>query len=92
MWLLIVSGHQPFSVDPQTKELLLSLQPILPGTFFDEEDEVSFVFLGKVDVVYHNPSREDTWKISAKRATVTKLDGSVVEASDAVIRGDVALL
>jgi len=92
MWLLIVSGHQPFSVDPQTKELLLSLQPILPGNFFDEDDEVSFVFLGKVDVVYHNPSREDTWKISAKRATVTKLDGSVVEASDAVIRGDVALL
>lgn len=63
MWALMMGGQTPFSVDEQGN-LLLTLEPKLPGWMFTEEGTVSFTFLGEVQVIYHNPTKADSWTIT----------------------------
>jgi hypothetical protein len=90
MWMILMAGRTPFTYDTNTNELALSFQPNLPGWMFNNDGTASFTFLGAITVTYHNPSKEDTWGISPSSATVMYSDGSVVESSDAQIRGSVA--
>jgi hypothetical protein len=59
MWRLMMAGAQPFFV--QKDQLCLALKPILPGWLFNEDGTVSFQFLGRTPVTYHNPSRRDSF-------------------------------
>lgn len=61
MWNIMMSGHEPFYVDTEAN-LKLSLKPILADWFFEGDGEASFVFLGAVDVTYHNPALKNTWE------------------------------
>lgn len=69
MWSIMMMGKNPFVVGFDGK-LSLSLRPIIPGWMFTKENTVSFMFLSTIKVTYHNPTREDTWKILPKSATV----------------------
>jgi hypothetical protein len=55
----LMSGERPFFV--QEGQLCLTLRPILPAWMFDENNNLSFKFLGRVTVNYHNPRRIDTF-------------------------------
>lgn len=70
MWSIMMMGKNPFVVGFDGK-LSLSLRPIIPGWMFTKDNTVGFTFLSSIKVTYHNPTREDTWKILPKSATVT---------------------
>jgi hypothetical protein len=55
IWTLMLAGSQPFFV--QDGQLCLALRPALPGWLFTLEGEISFRFLGRCTVTYHNPHR-----------------------------------
>lgn len=90
VWKHMFTGGRPFRVE--NGELVLELKPALPGWLFDEEGKVSFKFLGRIRVIYHNPGRKDTWKLDLGKAkTVLHLrDGSGVEIEGSAIRGEKA--
>ncbi|MDD5505973.1 MAG: cellobiose phosphorylase, partial [Candidatus Omnitrophica bacterium] len=58
MWLLMNIGKGAFFLN-ERKELTLRFNPSLPGWLFNRKDNsYSFKFLGKISVIYHNPSRK----------------------------------
>ena len=59
MWRILLAGEQPFLVEDG--QLCLALRPVLPSWLFPESGEVSFRFLGRCLVTYHNPQRLDTF-------------------------------
>jgi hypothetical protein len=84
IWNVMMAGHKPF----YTKEgkLCLELKPILPGWIFDEHNKVSFNFLGKTKITYHNSNRYNTYEnISAKKVIISFIDGRKLELDDGVI-------
>jgi hypothetical protein len=84
MWQLMMSGIQPFVV--QNGELKLTLQPILPGAWFDADGNLSFRLLGKTDVTYHNPSRRDTFSgLEAEKTVLHLASGEIVEFPGGIV-------
>jgi hypothetical protein len=77
MWSVMMMGTNPFVVGFDGK-LSLALRPVLAKWLFTTENTVSFTFLSSITVTYHNPSREDTWKILPKSAIVVLKDGSEI--------------
>ncbi|MDP4084467.1 MAG: cellobiose phosphorylase [Bacillota bacterium] len=59
MWQMMMVGKEAFYM--KNGQLNLTLQPILPEWLFDEENQVEFMFLGKVKVTYHNPKGKHTF-------------------------------
>ena len=92
IWKNMFVGDKPFTME--NGELLLTLKPVLPGWLFNEEGKVSFNFLGKCMVTYHNPRRKDTWKIDLKKARIVLhlKDGKSVEVNENMVRGELALM
>jgi hypothetical protein len=69
MWNHMTSGRFPFI---SSKEgLQLKLEPVLPSWLFDDQGKFSFVFLGGVNITYHNPSMINTWGESTSVAKTT---------------------
>ncbi|WP_008826269.1 hypothetical protein [Haloplasma contractile] len=62
MWTLMMYGNQPFRM--VDGELIAEFNPIIPGSMFDEDNKVSFKFLGHTTVTYVNPKRIDTYNES----------------------------
>ncbi|ACS89386.1 hypothetical protein [Thermococcus sibiricus] len=92
IWKNMFVGDKPFSLE--NGELTLTFKPALPEGLFDEEGNVSFNFLGKCRVTYHNPGRKDTWKLDLNKArTVLHLkDGKSVEVKGNALKGELALM
>lgn len=90
IWAIMTSGQKPFELDNQG--LVLALKPILPGWLFTEQGTVSFKFLGAITVTYHNPTKSDTWTITASRAVVVAKDGSTTTLDSPLIKGEMAQL
>jgi hypothetical protein len=92
LWNLMMAGKRPFFV--QEGQLCLAFKPALPGWLFDEAGRVTFTFLGHCRVVYHNPTRVDTFQPGVKphRITLEAVDGSGVEISGDVIAAPYAAL
>ncbi|MCA0985156.1 cellobiose phosphorylase [Halobacillus yeomjeoni] len=59
MWQVMMTGKEMFGVEED--ELTLKLQPILPEWLFDDQNQVTFTFLGKIDVTYTNENRKPTF-------------------------------
>jgi hypothetical protein len=59
MWRWMMAGERPFLLEGD--QLCLAFKPTLPGWLFSEDNTLSFKFLGKVTVTYHNPERRDTF-------------------------------
>ena len=89
MWQIMFMGKTPFTLD-NSGQLQLHFSPALPGWLFNDDGSASFTFLGSIEIIYHNPLKLDSWTIIPKSATVMYADGSVVVASDAIIRGSLA--
>jgi hypothetical protein len=90
MWLLMMAGPRPFFV--QDGYLRLALRPALPAWLFDEAGQVSFRFLGRCQVTYHNPNRLNTYDpgVQVQRCVLfpagqesIELPGSVIAAPHA---------
>jgi hypothetical protein len=85
MWRLMMAGERPFCI--QDGQLCLALKPILPGWLFSEENLISFRFLGKTMVTYHNPERRDTFDPHAAICTIIlhSFDGRTFELTGGLI-------
>jgi hypothetical protein len=93
MWMLMMAGPTPFVNSDDDAGLQLVLKPVLPAWLFTaEENTVGFTFLGAVEVVYHNPTRGNTWELTPTGCVVTGLDGSVLTYEGGVIDSTGALL
>jgi hypothetical protein len=57
IWSIMMAGKQPFYL--YEGGLALRLRPVLPGWMFTSEGTVTFKFLGRCDVTYHNPEKKD---------------------------------
>ena len=91
MWHEMMSGHQPFQF--QGGELCLAFKPILPGWLFDNEGSATFKFLGYCTVIYHNPTRRNTFGnngVAPRRIMLELGDEKTVTIDDGVIRAPYA--
>jgi hypothetical protein len=85
MWTVMLAGQQLFYV--QDGQLCLSLNPALPGWLFTDAGTISFRFLNRCTVVYHNPKKLNTYQegVYATRIALALEDGSAVELEGRVI-------
>jgi hypothetical protein len=86
MWMLMMAGPAPFSLDAKGK-LQLSFLPVIPGWMFPDNGVVSFTFLGAINVSYHNPNRVDTWTAKPTAGEVTYTDGTTATAEEGGVFG-----
>ncbi|OAA31948.1 hypothetical protein AT15_03740 [Kosmotoga arenicorallina S304] len=89
IWKLMFVGKEPFRYE--NGKLTLTFRPKLPGWLFDEEGKVSFKFLGRYNVTYHNPDKINTfveekldtskWKIYIRdtNGKEYELNGNIIE-------------
>jgi len=89
---MMMAGQQPFYL--HDGQLCLAFKPALPGWLFDQDDQVTFKFLGDCTVVYHNPARADTFRegvepykiaLDTRDGQTIELDGSVIAAPHAAL-------
>jgi hypothetical protein len=85
LWQIMMAGQEPFSL--MDGELHLKLAPILPGWLFTASGQVSFKFLGRCNITYHNPNRVDTFdgRISPRKYTLHNQDGLITEIQAEVL-------
>ncbi len=85
MWRLMMAGERPFILERD--QLCLAFKPILPGWIFGEDNTVSFKFLGRATVIYHNPGRRDTFdpKIVIRSIVLHTNEGNPLELAGQVI-------
>jgi hypothetical protein len=89
IWFIMMAGEKVFSY--RNKELILTLSPILPGWLFSKDGEVTFKFLGKTNVTYHNPKKINTYGadgVKVNEIRITKADGEVLLISGSEISGE----
>ena len=89
MWAIMMAGETPFTVDSKGA-LQLQFKPVLPGWLFPEDGEVRFTFLGAVEVIYKNPSRADTWKLTPQSGSVLDAEGKTHTVVDGVFGEELA--
>lgn len=93
MWNLMMWGKNPFVMEEG--RLQLQLQPVLPAWLFDDNDTIQAVFLGEIEVVYHNPSRKDTFGEHGAKVSdmvLTLKDGRTIHVAKSVLNEEHALL
>ena len=73
LWTRMTAGPRPFRL--QGDDLILELNPALPGWLFKEDGTFGFRFLGCCDVTYHNPTRVDTFGKVKVKETILRLVG-----------------
>ena len=87
MWRLMMAGPQPFFV--QDNQLCLTFKPILPAWLFTKENTVTFKFLGRTPVLYHNPGRRNTYdpqttigrlELGLQHGKTLRFTGSIIPA------------
>jgi hypothetical protein len=91
MWIHMMAGKNVFRVE--NGELVLQLNPILPGWMFDSNSQVSFKFLGTTRVTYLNPRKANTFgedQASAVSMTIVTKDGSTIARESAILTGELA--
>lgn len=86
IWSIMMAGKQPFYL--REGGLALRLRPVLPGWMFTSEGTVTFKFLGRCDITFHNPSRKDLKGDLSEpaRTVITTPDGKnlVIDAGEIV--------
>lgn len=86
MWAVMMMGHEVFKVE--NEKLVLNLKPIVPNTLFDENGKISFRFLGKINVTYHNKTNRNTYGDNAAKINKIMLitnENDVVEIGQSFI-------
>lgn len=83
IWWLMLVGESPFKF--KNGKLTLEFKPALAGWLFNEEGKISFKFLGKCTVTYHNPQKIDTYKLNSAKSVILKTDSGEVKFDGGVI-------
>ena len=85
IWSIMMAGKQPFSI--RDGGLVLRLRPVLPGSLFSHDGNLTFRFLGCCDVTYHNPGMRDLKGDQSEpvQTVITLPDGTTFEISGGVI-------
>ena len=85
IWNIMMAGEKPFNYD--NGNLYFELKPILPGWLFPESGTISFKFLGRCTVSYHNPNRLDTYsgEIYPKRYKLQYMDSQSVDIEQRIL-------
>jgi hypothetical protein len=86
IWTTMMAGRQPFFLEKG--KLCLALRPTLPGWLFDKSGSLSFTFLGKVRVTYHNQDRLDIAPdngVGARLVILYLAEGSQVAFAEGVV-------
>jgi hypothetical protein len=87
IWGVMMFGERPFFV--QDGELCLEFKPALPGWMFDERGTVTFTFLGRTQVTYHNPDRTDVAphvRLAISRVVLHTPNDQEIELGESTIR------
>jgi len=66
MWNHMMVGATPFSLDPSTKKLQLSLSPAIASWLWRSDGTLVFKFLGAVQVTYVMAAKKNSWEASVK--------------------------
>ncbi len=85
IWRIMMAGVEPFTVIDG--RLSLQFKPILPGWLFSSDNMISYKFLGKTVVIYHNPRRVDTFdsQLNIHSTTLSKGGKKEIEFSSGII-------
>ncbi len=87
MWAVMFAGKTPFTFENGV--LTFALHPALPEWLFDEKDQAAFTLLGNINVIYHNPSRKNTYDgLTVQAMEITKQDGTKYTAGSALTGED----
>jgi len=85
MWISITSGLKPFYID--NDQLNLKFSPQIPSWMFSKPDNsFMFKFLGKIDVIYYNPSCKNTY--GKNRARISKIKLTYLDRKKVTLIGD----
>ncbi|MCX2760014.1 hypothetical protein OQJ65_16905 [Vibrio sp. Sgm 22] len=81
MWTMMMFGDKPFVMNGDT--LTLNLKPALSAAFFDENNQVSFTFMGATKVTYVNHSRLNTYdEFSVSEYVMKYSNGSTIALTE----------
>jgi hypothetical protein len=84
IWNVMMAGHKPFKM--RDGKLCLELKPLLPGWMFDNDNRISFNFLGKTNVTYINSNRKNTYEeFNVVSIKLSYRDGSSVEFQEGFV-------
>lgn len=87
IWRAITSGLNPFFVNDKG-EICLKFTPQLPYWMFDDKGEFRFKFLGRIDVIYYNKTKKNTYGENCAKIKLIKLEnqqGDILEIRSNVI-------
>ena len=92
MWHLMFFGEKPFTIDPHSNALCLTLAPALPADFIREDGTVSAVFLGSTVVCYRFDRREHVLpgKYTVRSLTLTGKNDTREKVEGSGLRGEKA--
>lgn len=76
MWNMMMFGKNVFKMEQG--KLVAEFNPILKGDMFDNNDEVSAMFMSQTLITYVNKSRKDTYQCKVKQMII---DGDVYNGS-----------
>jgi hypothetical protein len=81
----MMTGSRPFFL--QNDQLCLIFKPILPGWLFNEENNITYKFLGQTTIIYHNPKRKDTFdqQTETRSIILNPIDGNPIELTGGMI-------
>lgn len=89
MWLVMMAGQKPFTVEKN--QLVLRLSPVLADWMFTEENEVTFTLFGACKVTYTNPQRKHTFGKDGAvptRFVITYANGDTFEVNGKELVGN----
>ena len=86
-----MTGEKLFSYDSGI--LNFTLSPILQEDFFDEDNMITTTILGKVELVYINNNRKNTFgenKGIVKEISIVKQNGESIKVNGNIVQGELA--
>ena len=87
----MMTGEKLFSYDNGI--LSFNLSPILSDDFFDENNMISTTVLGRVNLIYINNERKNTFgknKGIVKEISIIKHDGEIIKVNGNIVQGELA--
>ena len=91
IWKIMMTGEKLFSYDNGI--LSFNLSPILSDDFFDENNMISTTVLGRVNLIYINNERKNTFgknKGIVKEISIIKHDGEIIKVNGNIVQGELA--
>lgn len=87
MWLTMVLGYKPFSID-ENKNLVFSLKPLISSEFFDKKGMFETKLFSVTDLVYINKSKKSTY---LPNVNITKIEIEWIDGKKDIINGRIVV-